>query len=412
MCSGLSKSCRKKLCYMAEFNIVVLPAKVLADGRHKIRISVSHRGDTRYIPTRFIVDSPSEVVRNKVVNRGDAGEMNIKLRQRLNELAETFESLDDPDMFTCSQLVQVLKAKQGRRHRTFEEAFDEYLGKLQAEKKFSTIKLYKLAKDRFEEYFKSQEILLEVIQPMDVVKFSSALKDRGLSAATVKLYMSLVKVVIDFAVRMRYVRYEVDPFEFYSMPTYRPREIDLSIDEFRRLRDVELSDTNLVLLRDIWLLSFYLGGINLVDMLKFNYKGQKVMRYKRTKTDKTKKDNDYTVFNIQPEAQAIIDKYADKSGKLSFGRYKSRTNIFQLFVRKKDTLSQLCDLSHDFMYMSARKTFFQIGFDHGESTDVLDYCVGHAISKRMAMNYVKIRPEVASACMRRIFDLVAGKSSS
>ncbi len=397
---------------MAEFNIVVLPAKVLADGRHKIRISVSHRGDTRYIPTRFLVDSPAEVQHNKVVGRGDAGEINIKLRKRLNELTEAYEALDDPDMFTCAQLVQVLKAKHGQRHKTFEEVFDEYLTKLQAEKKFSTIKLYKLAKDRFEDYFKSQEILLDVIQPMDVVKFSAMLKNRGLADASIKLYMSLVKVIIDFAQRMKYVRYEVAPFEFYAMPSYQPREIDLTIEEFRRLRDVKLTDFNMVVLRDIWLLSFYLGGINLVDMLKYNYKGQKVMRYKRTKTDKTKKDNDYTVFDIQPEAQAIIDQYVGKTGKLAFGKYRTRTTIFQLFVRKKDALAQLCDLSRDFMYMSARKTFFQLGFDHGESTDVLDYCVGHAVSKRMAMNYVKIRPEVANACMRRIFDLVKGDGKS
>ena len=396
---------------MAEFNIVVLPAKGLADGRHKVRISVSHRGDTRYITTKYTVDSPSEVQRGKVVSRGDAGEMNIKLRQKLNELTEALEALDDPDIFTCAQLVQVLKAKHGHRHKTFEEVHAEYMEKLQAEKKFSTIKLYRLAKDRFEEYFKTQVILLEVIQPMDVIKFAAYLKEkRGLADASIKLYMSLVKVILDFAERMRYVRYEVNPFEFYSMPSYRPREIDLSIKEFQRLRDVSLNDYNLAIMRDIWLLSFYLGGINLVDMLKYNYKDKKVMKYKRTKTNSTKKENDYTVFDIQPEAQAIIDRYIQKNGKLAFGRYKTRTVIFQLFVRKKDELAGLSDLSRDFMYMSARKTFFQVGFDNGESTDVLDYLVGHATSRRMAMNYVKIRPEVANACMRRIFDLVAGKS--
>ena len=58
--------------------------------------------------------------------------------------------------------------------------------------------------------------------------------------------------------------------------------------------------------------------------------------------------------------------------------------------------------------MAARKTFFQIGFDNKESTDILDYCVGHARSKRMAMNYALVKPEMATACMRRVFDIAIG----
>ena len=62
----------------------------------------------------------------------------------------------------------------------------------------------------------------------------------------------------------------------------------------------------------------------------------------------------------------------------------------------------------NFILMAARKTFFQIGFDNKESTDVLDYCVGHARSKRMAMNYAMVKPEMATACMRRVFDIAIG----
>lgn len=64
-----------------------------------------------------------------------------------------------------------------------------------------------------------------------------------------------------------------------------------------------------------------------------------------------------------------------------------------------------------FILMAARKTFFQIGFDNKESTDVLDYCVGHARSKRMAMNYALVKPEIATACMRRVFDIAIGKNT-
>ena len=79
-----------------------------------------------------------------------------------------------------------------------------------------------------------------------------------------------------------------------------------------------------------------------------------------------------------------------------------------LFERENDKYMEALGLDKNFILMAARKTFFQIGFDNKESTDVLDYCVGHARSKRMAMNYAMVKPEMATACMRRVFDIAIG----
>jgi len=393
---------------MAQFSIVVLPAKRLKDGRHKIRIAVAHQGETRYILTNYTVDSPDEVSGNQVVGRGDAGYINVQLRKRLNDLQEIYDSLDDPDIFTCPQLVEILKRKGSQDHKLFENVFKEYTELLEQKGQHSTMKLYRLAKERFEDSFKSKEILLEVIQPMDIVRFDAALRKRGLSAATIKTYMSLVKVIIDYAKKMKYVQYDVEPFEFYNMPSYEPRELWFTIDEFRKVYNDSPTSYNYTLMRDIWLLTFFLGGANIVDILGYNFKGKSRMKYQRTKTKNTKKESGWTVFDIQPEAQAIIKKYITRTGKLKFGKLTSKSSISQLFERDNDKYMAELGIEKNFILMAARKTFFQIGFDNKESTDVLDYCVGHARSKRMAMNYAMVKPEMATACMRRVFDIAIG----
>lgn len=393
---------------MAQFSIVVLPAKRLKDGRHKIRIAVSHASETRYIVTNYLVDSPDEISGNQVVGRGDAGYINVQLRKRLNELQEIYDTLDDPDIFTCSQLVEILKRKGSAGHKLFEEVYAEYTGLLEQKGQTSSVKLYRLARDRFEDYFKTKEILLEVIQPKDIVGFDAALRKRGLSAATIKTYVSLVKVVIDYAQKMKYVKYEVDPFEFYSMPNYEPRELWFTVDEFRKVYDDRPTLYNHVIIRDIWLLTFFLGGANIVDILGYNFKGKKSMRYQRTKTKNAKKESGWTVFDLQPEALSIINRYVTRTGRLKFGRYVTKSTISMLFDRENDNYMASLGIDKNFILMAARKTFFQIGFDNKESTDVLDYCVGHARSKRMAMNYAMVKPEMASACMRRVFDIAIG----
>lgn len=409
--SSLSNYCPKiqlSLSNMANFSIVVLPAKKLKDGRHKIRIAVAHRSETRYIVTNYIVDKTSEVAGNQVVGRGDAGYLNVQLRKKLNDLQEIYDSLDDPDIFTCSQLLEILKRKGGKKHLTFEDVFDEYTDMLKQKGKFSSEKLYRLAKDRFEDYFNSREILLDIITPMDIVKFDASLKKRKCSAATIKTYMSLVKVIIDYAKKMKYVIYEVEPFEFYSMPSYEPRELWFTIDEFRKVYNAKPSSYNFEIMRDIWLLTFFLGGANIIDILAYNFKGKTIMKYQRTKTKNSKKDSGWTIFDIQPEAKEIISKYIQRNGKLCFGKYKTKTTISQLFVRESAKYMESIGICKKFIPMAARKTFFQIGFDNNISTDILDYCVGHARSKRMAMNYAVVRPESASKCMREIFDIAIG----
>ena len=75
--------------------------------------------------------------------------------------------------------------------------------------------------------------------------------------------------------------------------------------------------------RDIFMLTYYLGGINLRDLMEYDFTKGNCMRYIRHKTRNSKKNENEIAFTIQPEAQAIIDRYISENGKLVFGKYKS-----------------------------------------------------------------------------------------
>ena len=52
---------------MANLSIVIVPAKKLSNGRHRVRIAVAHRSQTRYISTQFILDSANQMKNGRVV---------------------------------------------------------------------------------------------------------------------------------------------------------------------------------------------------------------------------------------------------------------------------------------------------------------------------------------------------------
>ena len=78
---------------MATLSLTIFKAKVLKDGRYKIRIAVRHKHEISYIITRFIIDSEAQFKNGQVVKRPDAAMMNTKLRKLLNEYQEKLDQI-------------------------------------------------------------------------------------------------------------------------------------------------------------------------------------------------------------------------------------------------------------------------------------------------------------------------------
>ena len=69
---------------MTTLKAAVVPAKVLKNGKHRIRIAIGHKQETRYIVTRFEIDNTANFKGGQVVGVPDAAHVNAKLRGILN----------------------------------------------------------------------------------------------------------------------------------------------------------------------------------------------------------------------------------------------------------------------------------------------------------------------------------------
>lgn len=109
-------------------------------------------------------------------------------------------------------------------------------------------------------------------------------------------------MIINYAKKHNMVKYEIDPFEFCRMPSANIRELDLTIDEVKAIRDMEIPKYNIGVVRDIFMLSYYLGGINLIDMLDIDFRKDWIEYYRR-KTKNKKSGESKTAFqsNRKPE---------------------------------------------------------------------------------------------------------------
>ena len=77
-----------------------------------------------------------------------------------------------------------------------------------------------------------------------------------------------LKARINEAIQEGLVKYDVHPFSGIKMPKPSVKLLDITIDEFRRIRGLKTSHKRIGLARDLFLLSFYLCGMNLADIVE------------------------------------------------------------------------------------------------------------------------------------------------
>jgi hypothetical protein len=259
--------------------------------------------------------------------------------------------------------------------------------------------------------FMNGDVLLEMITPRTVADYSRHLKRTGASIAYEGMQMSFVKSVISRAVRDGLVRYDTDPFAYYTAQMPEPRELDIPMSDVRRIRDFQTIYKGERKARDLFMLSYYLGGINLIDLLAHDFREKTVMEYIRTKTKNKKKSNRTVSFSIPREALPLITRYMNKkTGQLDFGTtgtYETFKNIVTRDIKRIAKKIGIADWKRC-CYYTARKSFVQHGFELGISLEVLEYCIGQSMkSNRPIFNYLKIMRQHADTAIRTILDELA-----
>lgn len=397
---NISKLLSKK---MATLNAVIVPAKALKGGRHKIRISVAHNGETRYIVTDIIINSAKEFKNGNIVKRPDAAILNTKLRGILQRYQNTIDELQYVNGLSCAELVYQIKHEGERKHRTLKSIYDEVMETSAA--KPSTLKNYRSIWNIITQSV-NPNLLIENMTHNTVLKLDKYLRDKKLTPTSIKNYMVFFRILINHAKKYGYVQFRVDPFVGYKMPDAEIRQAWLSVEEIKRIRDLSGVKKNISKCRDLFMLSYYLGGINMADLTKINFKEQThYIRYIRTKTETRKKSNKYVEFVIPDEAKGIISHYTGDDGYLKLSSYQKRSLCKFFFTTNLPKLAKAVNVDY-LIYYSARKSFAQHAFDIGIRDSVIDYILGHKVDKGESTlyNYISVTPAMATEAIRKVLD--------
>lgn len=390
---------------MATIRATIFKPKALKDGKHKIRVAVSQKGETCYIVTNLIIDSLSQFKNGQVTGRPDAPAINVKLRSILNEYQEALDGIKKIDLYDCRQIRDILVNSKDKSGLTFQYASNEYYTELMKDGREGYAKLIERNTRYFTDFAKG-DFLLSDLTPQIIQNYARYLKARKLSETSVGMFMSRTKVIINYAKRNQYVRYDVEPFAYYKIAKAPEKELDISVKDFIKIRDCKPKYRKHLVARDLFCLSYYLCGINLVDLLKIDFRERKYIEYVRIKSQNMKQGDKRISFTIQPEAWEIIKRWMNKdTGRLDFGYRFSYHNFSRYVTKGISSLAKQLNIERKVVYYSARKSFVQHGFELKIPLEVLEFCIGQSMKiNRPIYNYVRIMREHADKASRKIFD--------
>lgn len=394
---------------MATLKSTLLKSKVLKDGRHKIRVAVCHKEETSYIITRFIVDTEAQFKNGQVVKRPDAAVLNKKLRNLLNEYQEKLDAIKHPNLYDCKQLREILvNGMREEESATFQAVSLEYVKELEEAGSIGYSKMIERNNRYFSEFVKGN-ILLADITPELIEGYSRFLRiKKGIGDTTNSMLMRQTKTIINKGIKRRIVKYEVHPFINFKIPSSPAREIDISLESFNKIRMAQPTEKKFRVAHDLFCLSFYLGGINLVDLLSIDFRNIEVLEYVRKKTRTTTQGKNTISFTIPGAAKEIIKKWINRNtGKLDFGYKFSYPNFSRYLTRSLASLAKRLGITEKVVYYSARKSFAQYASEIGIPDGIIDYCLGHSDkSKGIIRYYTKVRQKQADMAITRVIDYV------
>lgn len=186
------------------------------------------------------------------------------------------------------------------------------------------------------------------------------------------------------------------PFQRFRIQSEPTVHRSLERDDLIALRDMETTKAK-GRYRDIFMLSFYLMGINLRDLVslrKEDMKGDRIT-YRRSKTKK--------IYNIkvEPEALHLINIYRGEKLLLNFMEGKRKYYSF-----RGDVNWGLGCLRKGLSIYWARHTWATLAFKAGVRKEVISKALGHSFGVRITDTYIEYDQEETDEANRKVLDYI------
>lgn len=389
-------------------------------GEHLINIRLQHKNEHVLISLKhsisknyWIGNDISRPVNGKYPN---AALLNNKLEaikatltQKLFEIErDNFYSIQ---LITAKELKNMLLQKNKQQTTTtFNDLYNNFIERCRTE---STKNMYKHTYSQLMKFLGDKDINFKDITVPFLRQFDEHLERNGASINTRSIHLRNIRTLYNRAIEAKIVKIDEYPFRQFKIRSEQREKDCLTPEQVYLLYTYNFKTKGQQLARDFWMLSFFLCGINPIDlyMLKKPDQHNKIT-YTRTKTQHASNDDVHIL--IQPEAQDIINKYKtdDDEYLLNFSNKYMSYDIFRHFISKCiRQIADILDMRGLTLYW-ARYSWATIADNLDISEKVISKALGHKDTSMAGRKYIAFDWNKVDKANREIIDCIINQNKN
>lgn len=339
---------------------------------------------------------PRNIVARGIINKAETVIFTLEQQEKLKSTTDK----------ALKKLIEDDISSKVENQKTFLYYLDEFVSKKTNQ---GTKSIYTTTRNKIEEY--DSHCTFESMDKSWLENFEAWMA-KTMKVNAYAIHLRNIRSVFNYAIDEEYTT--LYPFRRFSIKKEETRKRSLTAEQLRLLRDYPCEEYQ-IRYRDMFMLMFYLIGVNAADL--FNAKHSALVNgrfeYKRAKTGKL-----YSI-KVEPEAQDIIEKYKGKDYLLNimdeYGNYKDFLHRMGIGLKqigeterkglggKKSRNPLFPDLSSYW----ARHTWATVAAELDVPKEVIAHALGHSWANSTTTDiYIRFDMKKVDEANRKVIDFV------
>lgn len=338
---------------------------------------------------------------------------NIVLNKMKYEMEKLIFSLEDEKRYVTDKVLRPMLAeiispqkKVEKQEKYFIDYLDEFVSRKTKE---NTKGVYLGTKNKILEY--DSKCTFETMDRKWLERFEEWMMKSGMKVNSIGIHLRNIRAVFNYGIDEEVTTSY--PFRKFKIKKEETRKRSLTLEQIRQLIDYPCEEYQKKY-RDIFILMFYLIGINAIDL--FSAKQSDIvngrLEYKRAKTGKL-----YSIL-LQPEALKIIELYCGDgyilNVKNEYKNYKDFLHRMGIGLRRIGEMERvgrggkkiISPLFPEISSYWARHTWASIAASLDIPKETISAALGHEIGSRVTSIYINFDQKKVDEANRKVIDYV------
>ncbi|MDE5709322.1 MAG: site-specific integrase [Alistipes sp.] len=392
---------------MATITLKLDRRRANARGLYPVQFLLSHKGATTTIGTGISIRPEhwnGEINKAVVPKCPNARAINADLEEAYFRLSNALRGLEADGRLAGKGVVEIKRLLTATRSEQRPELFTDCLQRYADSRRTENSReayLYTLKAVRA---FGGHDLTFEEITVIWLRALEAHLTEQGLSVNTRAIHFRNIRAVFNSAIDEDVVRLDAYPFRKFKIASARKEKETLTEEQLRRIIAYDSPHQIRRIARDLFLLSFYLCGMNLVDLFHLDRLRDGRAHFVRTKTA-GKNPNPVSLL-VQPEAAEIIARYAGRDHVLRFAEEMAAYENFKNRIQKALRAIAVELGIEGLTYYWARYTWATLADKIGISEKEIGKALGHVDTSVAGKYYISYDWTKVDRANRQVIDYV------